>query len=336
MTKSNRQRSQIREVVLLLILMLLVFMHRPVLSEDETAENIAAGLRVMYPGVEIRRANTERWMPLAPDAEMPFGAADMLRTDETGRVLLNFAEQGDLLILPSSTVELVAFTLHSGNSLQLSIRLDGHAIQRIVSNTTFEIFRLESQNMVVIQPARLFGVWAMDDSPPVVVVAEGEARIDIAGKEFQLPAGHGLRVLPSVSLAATPLDPPFNAAQLIGKLDGCPGETQTSDKRGVNVRVGPGFDYAIVGSIPKNRAVRVMAVSEFGDWYRIQAYSGFGWMQASLVTNNCENLPVLSGIIVERNLSVWNVSPEELTRLELFYGPPGEDLWFYRGSQSEN
>ena len=96
---------------------------------SQAQANLAAVLRVTFPGVEIRRANTERWIELQEDAIAPLGIGDTLRTDESGRAYLTFADDIELLVMPLSTYEITQFEMTDG-VLMLHATLDGHAIGR--------------------------------------------------------------------------------------------------------------------------------------------------------------------------------------------------------------
>ncbi len=282
----------------------------------------AALLTITHSGVEIRRANTEAWVALPENSESPFGVGDVLRTDETGRALLTFLDQIDLLILPESTYELLEF----GN--ELDARINGYAVQRQTQTPRFRAYRLEvmgSAPLVVTSPAAWLAVW-----PDVVTVAEGEAKIITNDVEHTVTAGEGIRAVPGGEPDITPLESPLNAARLVGLLDGCPGEMDTVNNLNVNVRFGSDLRQGVIGNIPNATPVSVMGVNLSGTWYRIQAFSGFGWVQQPLVANTCADLPILPDDQFERSIGIFEVLPLELALLEPFFGPPTSDLWFYR------
>jgi uncharacterized protein YraI len=108
------------------------------------------------------------------------------------------------------------------------------------------------------------------------------------------------------------------------------GEVNTSGELNLNVRVGPGFNSGVIGNLPTDAVTRIMGISESGNWYRIQALTGFGWVRSSLVTTDCDTTPILPNNTVERNLEVRRVRPLELEFLIPFYGLPEDNLWFYR------
>lgn len=305
------------------------------LNSQAQETGYAAILRIIHADVEIQRANTTEWLPLSSNSEAPLGAGDKLRTNTAGRALLTFLEDVTILILPDTTLEILAFDQMADGSLKLSMHIQGQVIQQTTINTEFELFQLEANQITVTSPAELFAVWTQDEQMSVLTVAQGEAAVQIGESPFLVTQGQGIRATASNDADIASLDPPLNAARLIGLLDGCPGRTQTTGDLNINVRVGPGFDSTVIGSIPDEQVVQVMGVNRFGTWYRIQAFSGFGWIQMPLVLNSCVDLPAILSNTVEHNIGVWGVIPLELTLLEPFYGLPESDLWFYRSVESQ-
>ncbi len=285
----------------------------------------AALLTVTHDGLEIRRAGTTDWLPLSIDAQAPFNTGDALRTDNYGRAYLSFLQDSSILVLPRSTFELVEFT-YSPN-LNLSIRMTGHAIQAL--NTETGLYRLETPRLVINSPSTLLAVWDHENEPSAVTTAKGDLKVSIGSEEFTVKEGQGLFDNQINRPAVADLNMPLTAPHLEGELLGCPGEIQTVDDLNINIRVGTGFQSDVIGSIANKSVVRVMATNEHNTWYRIQAFSGFGWIRQSLVKSACENLPVLPDNSREYNRGLQNIAPIEYALLEPFYGSGDEDLWFY-------
>lgn len=283
------------------------------------AQSYAALLTITRAGVEVRRANTEAWLPLPEKSESPFGPGDALRTNAAGRALLTFLDQIDLLILPESTYELFDF------SPDITARISGYAVQRGSPAGDYHLEVAGSAALVINRAAASFAVW-----PDVVTVSDGEAEITVGGSTLTVAAGQGIRAVPGAAPDVSTLEPPFNAARLVGLLDGCPGAMNTVNNLNVNVRFGSDLQQGVIGNIPNKTPVRLMGVNQSGTWYRIQAFSGFGWVQQPLVANTCEALPVLRDDQFERSIGIFGVLPQEIALLEPFYGPPESDLWFYR------
>ncbi|MBC7811346.1 MAG: SH3 domain-containing protein [Burkholderiales bacterium] len=289
----------------------------------------AAVLRINFIGVEVRLANTEEWLSLPANAETPLGPGDSVRTNGFGRAMLTFLDDVEVFVLPDSTLELLTFG-ESADGLAVSARLRGHTIQRVRPDREIASFQIESSLLTVTSPAELFAVWAQDDQIAVVTVAQGQAEVSAHDQVLPVTSGQGIRVGVSDQVDEMDLGTPLNAARLIGLLDGCPGAMQTSEGVNVNVRVGPDIDSTVIGNIADEEPVRLLAIGEYAGWYRIQAFSGFGWVQYRLVGHDCEDLIVLPSNTIEHNIGVFQLTADELALLQPFYGPPEDDLWFYR------
>ncbi|NWF67564.1 MAG: SH3 domain-containing protein [Chloroflexi bacterium] len=290
-------------------------------------DSYAGRVQMIRPGVELRRVNTAAWLPLTRGAVMPFGPGDALRTDGRGRALLIFGEETAVLLLPQSTYVMDALSTHDAG-LRLVVTLDGQMIQRTAPDIT--AFLLNTPAAAISQAATLFGVWAQGADYTIATSAEGTARITAAETTLDIPPGSGARAFRGEPPSVTAFSAPWNAARLIGQLDGCPGSVRTTQDLNLNVRVGPGFASTVIGNLPPETEIRLMGVNASGNWYRVQALSGFAWVRSSLVETDCQNLPVLPGSTVENNVEVYDVQEFELAFLEPFFGAPEDNLWFYR------
>jgi hypothetical protein len=287
----------------------------------------AAVMRVTFPGVEVRLANTERWLPLAAGSQAPLGQGDSVRTDRTGRVLLRFLDSVEMLLLPGSVFELV--TLDAAPTVQLVARLhDGHLVQRLVDDANPGSYRLETDAFTLVEPARSSGVWARAEQPAYITVTDGEAVILQDDAALAVAEGEGLR-FSGATADRLMFDAPLNAPRLEGLLRGCAGVITTLDGRNLNIRVAPNFGDTLLGSIPHETPVEIMGVTEFGEWYRIQVLSVFAWVESPAVETTCADLPILPYLSVERNNSILAVLPDELPLLQPFYGLPADDTLFY-------
>jgi hypothetical protein len=285
----------------------------------------AARLEVTYDGVELRRAGTLRWLPLPDNAIAPLAAGDQLRTDSTGRALLHFGENNQLLLLPQSAYTLEAFrTTPAGTTLHA--RLDGVGIQTV---NDIADFRLEAFNVTITGASGLLGVWSDRLADDSVTVADGHATLQTDTRPDRLEAGQGYRYQPDTpDIQSFP--PPLNRARLIGVLDGCPGLVATrDDTRGVLVRTGAGTGYQRRGLIEDNRTVPLLARTQSGFWTRIQYANGFGWVVSDAVSSDC-TLPRLPDDTPEEDIRrAINTDPRERELLRPFYGNPALDSWFY-------
>ena len=92
-----------------------------------------------------------------------------------------------------------------------------------------------------------------------------------------------------------------NSGQLIG-MDTLEFPTVTSESsvtinRNVNVRVGPGTNYPIIGGANPGQRFPITGRSSVGDWWEIDYGGRKGWVYAQLVTaNNAENIQVVANV----------------------------------------
>jgi hypothetical protein len=66
---------------------------------------------------------------------------------------------------------------------------------------------------------------------------------------------------------------------------------------GLNVRTGPGTDFAIVGGLVRDTRMNLLARNEAGDWLQIESPEGSGWVFAQLVESEepSAELPIAGG-----------------------------------------
>lgn len=290
---------------------------------------IGATVRVIYPDVEVRLKDTERWLPLPDEATMPLRAGDAVRTIRFGRALVAFADQVDVLLLPGSVYQIDSFTRGADTpSLRLSARLNGHLVQHLAPDAALARYRLTTDRLTITDPAEAMAVWSRDDQDDFITVARGTARGSSGGDSFAVTAGEGLR-LGADGSRITAFDGPLNAPRLIGLQDGCPGIVQTLGDENLNIRIAPNEGDTLLGSIPSQTPVRLLGVTPFDDWYRIQVLSVFAWVRAPAVATDCTDLPVLPYTRIERNNSILEADPVEVELLRPFYGLPAADSLFY-------
>ncbi|MBL8166227.1 MAG: SH3 domain-containing protein [Anaerolineae bacterium] len=293
-------------------------------------DQLAAVLQVTHAGVELQRANTVEWLPLRKGSESPVGTGDTLRTTDTGRAYLTVDGKLDLLILPTTI-----FTLKSLAPHELGADLEhGIAVLQIDPEADFEVFAIETAHFTVNMPTQLMAVWSDAERNSSVLVAAGSTLVQSGGETFTVAVNQGFLAGSSSVGGVGSINTPLTAANLEGELFGCPGIIQTGGLN-LNVRVAPGLESTVIGNIANETPIQLMGVNAFDTWYRIQAFSGFGWVQKALVNTECQDLPVLPRGFSERNPGIRDVLPLELALLEPFYGPPEEDLWFYLSLASQ-
>ncbi|HEX2618926.1 MAG TPA: SH3 domain-containing protein [Phototrophicaceae bacterium] len=310
-------------------------------AEQKTAQNqpLAAILTIQYPGVSVQLVDTSQWLPLPQDASAPLTSGDSIQTNENGRALLTFGGQFEILLMQNSTFMLTTYQQETDQDKTISFEatLNGHLIQHMFTRQTLIAlppldYHLNAGNMVIDQPATQFAVWSDFEATPVITVADdtdGSAEVVVEDKTYDIKTGNAFLIHDDQPQVLT-LDEPYSAARLIGDNFGCPGQVNAGKEVSLNVRVGPGRGYTIIGYILNGAPVRVVGITDTGDWYRVQKFTGFGWVEALSVINQCEDLPTYPRSTQEMNSQAFVVLPDELPLMFPFYGDPLDNLWFYR------
>jgi hypothetical protein len=307
------------------------------LTAPTAAQNrYAAVLTVTYPGVELRRVNTEKWLTLPLDSQSPFGAGDVVRTDNRGRAYITFLDTAaETLLLPRTSYELRTFGAADGEPLALTVRLQGRAIQRIAADSAIKHYELETDRFVITQPALQFAVQTKA-AQATVMVAEGDTVVTVNQQHITVTRGSGLRVK-EVPSPITALDAPLNFARLDGALDGCAGVVSTRVIGSLNVRTYASYSLEsdVIGSIDNDVRVPIMGITDRAGvpWYRVQFLNDFGWVTADSIKTDCKNLTPLPNLPSDDLTGVYDLSAFELAFLEPYYGRPQDNAWFFRNTK---
>lgn len=288
---------------------------------------LAAKLSVIYPGVSLRRANTDVWLPVTQGAEMPFGAGDVVRTDAKGRVFLTFSELGQALILPQTEFQLLAFDPDTPDQPVIHVSFIGRTVYALDSQAVE--FQIQTEHASLTAPAEHFAMQIDDQDNLYVLVAEGMVAVTTSQGTVEVPAGNGLRVRQGLPDPMIPLTQPASFAYVEAELDGCDGLAQSSEDPYLNVRTGSGLGYPIIGVIDNNTTIRLVGISNTRDRYRVQFRSGFGWVVTGAVITDCANLTQYPDDWQENAGGVERAEADEVSLLSPFFGFPEEDDWFY-------
>jgi hypothetical protein len=302
-------------------------------TTSHAADEFAMSVTIVQSGVEINRQGTEVWIRLRENAVTPFGEGDRLRTDRTGRALLNFRDM-HTLILPLSTLDIIRFDDAGEGQADFQARVTGRSIHFVPDDTHFASYALEAANLVVTQASERFGIQTDAEGADYAVSASGTLGLTVAEAEILIEAHTGVRVgddeaTPPVSI---PDDVPINFARIEGELEGCPGVIQTANNVMLRVRAGPGDHFFYMGSIPDDTPIQLMgsAAGSGGTWYRFQFLADFGWVLGAAVESDCTGLTEYPSFGVENALGIVQVQDFEVDLLAPFFGMPGDDVWFYR------
>jgi hypothetical protein len=314
------------------LLLSLILVALLTVGEAAAQDDVAISARVVYPGVTMQLVGTQDALPLREGAVFPLRAGDTLRTDRQGRVLLTFGDALEILLLPISTLEIT--TSQTGESgYQLSARLAGQSIQRFADAPTQPLsLELVAGEVVINATDGWFGSWSFVENSSIVTVAVGEVEIASNGETMTLAAGDGARA-DLTTLEVTTFPSPLSAARLIGFTEGCEGTVRTP-LDALNIRAGTSLGYAIIGYVNDGQPITLLGRTEDGNWYRVQRYSGFGWMLASAIDTDCTP-PRYPNQYGEDNVEFFGIESIELELLAPFFGTPETNLWFFRSFAAE-
>jgi hypothetical protein len=289
----------------------------------------ALAVRVHYAGVTLQLDGAQNAPALPVGAQTLMAQGDTVQTGETGRALLLLADGTQILLLPESSVTLDDYRQTEAGWL-FSATVTGFMAQQTGDNIAG--YTLTLPDAEVTQAGEFFGVWADEGEDTVVTSVEGRVSLRVGDSNTAFDEGFGARVHDG-GVAVLPMSAPYNAARLVGLLDGCDATVQTRENTGLLVRRGAGQGFERMALIADGEPVRVMATTEAGFWTRIQFLSGFGWMQTSaLVYGDCDAmLPTLPNETLETNdRRVLDMRPDEEAFIVPFFGNPLRDIWFYQ------
>lgn len=291
---------------------------------------LAAVVEITYAGVELKRVNTEVWLPLPVGAQAPFGVGDTLRTDNTGRALLTFGAAAQTLLLPLSEYQLQTFE-ETDQQFALKMQLlNGRSIQHLTDPALVSTYQLDLQHMTLEQPNDLFATQVQVDTTSDVIVARGEIRLNKGQDELELQAGNGLRAVETFG-EVVKITPPQGFSFLSVTSDTCRGLVKATipGETSVSVRLGPGEGYLNLGNIPNDTIVPIIGKADVGGRLLTPYLSTYGWLIPSgIVLQSCRNLPLVPA---EKQVIYGVVNPAsvEMDMLVPFFGTPTENSRFY-------
>ncbi len=297
-------------------------------SSTASADGVALSGRVVNPDVVYSIASAERSFTLLEDAVFALAAGDTLTTGRGGRVYVRLEDALEILVLPNTHIEIVASEVAEPESIRLLVRIDGSAIARFSDlRQTQVVLEIEADHSTIRADEGWFAVWSNLENGDVVTVAQGNLRVEALGRTEVISPEDAIRVDRS-SLNVIQVQPPYNGARVIGIIDGCDGRVQSLLPL-LNIRAGTTLGYAEIGFLDNGAQIRIMGRTTDGNWYRIQRFSGFGWVLSSAVQTDCVP-PEYPNLYGENNRELFNVEGIELVLLTPFYGSFESDPWFYR------
>jgi uncharacterized protein YgiM (DUF1202 family) len=319
---SNSQAQPRNRFIWLLIVLLLLMA-----ASASAANEIALSARIVNADVTYSIVSAQRRFTLREDAQIALRAGDTLTTERYGRAYLRFADSLELLILPNSTIEIIASQDTDSDEKLLSLRLTGIAIARYGADSDDVVLEIETSRAALRTAGGWFAMWSNYSESDAITVAEGRVEVIESARSQMVTAGEGLLINDGESTPVA-LEAPYNGARVIGIVDGCDGRVSSTLPE-LNIRAGTSLGYTEIGFINNGASLRLVGRTIDGIWYRIQRFSGFGWVLASAVETDCV-LPEYPNLYGEDNRELFDVEGIELVLLTPFYGNFDSDPWFYR------
>lgn len=276
-----------------LILFLASFL--PASGPVSAQEELVASLEVLSPGVEVQRIDTVNWVAIK--VETLVGEGDKIRTGISGKARITFFEDGTATELEPNTEYHI--TTFRGTDKQFTL-----SVEVLIGITQQQVGRLldaGSSYEVVTPGARMtvrgtdFALRVEDTGRSSVLTADGLVAASNPTQQAEVPPGYGLRAVTGKPLSDVVPATTFEA--LDAALDGCAGEVVIDADVRLNVRLGPGLTYEIVGTAIPSTIKSLVGLNTSGDWYRIPFRDGYGWissvgMKIAVTDASCAGLAV--------------------------------------------
>lgn len=271
-----------KHLVRMIVVSLLLTLGLDLASAQGT--KLAATIEVLDAGVEMLRVDTSNWIALSGGSVV--GIGDTIRTNETGRARITFFTDGtDVELQPGTTYRINDF---EGNETDYLLRVEvivGETLQRInrIANATPD-YSIETPSMTLAARGTVFVVRVLPVGRAAMLVREGgvSAGNDALTDPRLVEPGFGVRADPdetvSEAVPATTFD------ELDAALDGCSVTVSFPDDISVNVRQGPGRDFAQIGVLAPSAITRLFGQTATNNWYRVEIEDGFAWVQLPAIT----------------------------------------------------
>jgi hypothetical protein len=280
---------------------------------QQSPGNAVARLTVLTAGVEMRRVNTEAWVPLK--AESLVGVGDSVRTLEGGTASLSiFDGVAFYRMANNAEIAIESFTgVDTAFSLSLAVRAgNGTAIARRVlgGETNFRLM-LPTFSASILEGETEIRVEA-DQRSALLIPEKGRAVVTEQGDtEAEVGDATGVRAALSEKLSDVVRATTFTLLDLA--LDGCPSQVNFPGDFLLVVRLGAGPEFAEVGSLRSGTNVQLMGINASGGWYRLRYNGGFGWVNISRppLDRSCLALRIFANAYGPEDISLFKALPEE-------------------------
>ncbi len=241
-------------------------------------EQLVASLEVLTAGVEVKRFDTDAWVPIR--VETLIGQGDAVRTDDTGRARITFFVNGSETELEPNTEYVLREMQQTSGGVHFTIEvLAGITRQQIAQLLEGDsYYRVITPGMDIIVRGTDFATRVEDTGRSALLTFDGLVQADHEGEDAEIPPGYGVRA--PVDGELSDVVPASTFEELDAALDGCGASFSTEADVRLSVRLAPSRDAEYVGSLPPQSITSVMGTNEDGNWYRIRYHDGYAWVSA--------------------------------------------------------
>jgi uncharacterized protein YraI len=256
---------------------MLLVLAGPLLAQD--SDELVASLEVLEAGVQVKRVDTAVWVPI--NVETLVGQGDRIRTDTTGQARITFFVDGSTAILePGTEVHIVEYAGTEDQfrlTVEVLIGITRQQFGRLIeSGSSYEVL---TPGVAMTVRGTDFSVRVEDDGRSSLLTHEGMVAASASGTSADVPTDFGVRS--AVDAPLSDVVPATTFEELDTALDGCAGAITTPADVKLNVRLGPGLDKEIVGTVAPANVANIIGSTEDSSWYRIPFRNGYGWVSSA-------------------------------------------------------
>jgi hypothetical protein len=219
-------------------------------KKEPESQPADATLTVEQDRVEVRAGGGETWAQAANAQAVR--SEDAIRTDSTGRALLNFYTGTEVEILPDSELVVTSFeeTADGGHTITLS-QLSGetlHRVERIADRE--DRYELNTPSAHIVVRGTVFGVEVAPDGATTIEVREGVVQAQAGQQTVEVQAGEALDIAADQTIPGTPYPIPA-----IRPPAATPAPTQTPAPTSASTQTGASrSDVPLAALLPGERA----------------------------------------------------------------------------------
>ncbi len=275
-----------RAARLVLVLLVVLSMAAPIWRAVWAQEELVASLEVLNAGVEVKRVNTDTWVPIR--VETLVGQGDAVRTDDTGRARVTFFVNGSETELEPNTEYVIREMEQTDNGFHFTLEvlagITRQQIAQLVEGDSY--YRVITPSMDITVRGTDFATRVEGSGRSALLTFDGLVQADNDLAAAEIPPGYGVRA--PVGKPLSDVVPATTFEELDAALDGCSASFSTEADVRLSVRLGPSREAEYIGSIPPEDITTVMGVNDGGGWYRIRYRNGYGWVDSTLMDVNVD------------------------------------------------